>query len=127
MKPQRPGKKSRKSTSSKQQRLCSRHSMKASSAKKQVDIKAVPSRRPSILARQNDDGSTTILNLGRDNSVYFLDGISSEIYMNVNGRSSWEKIRDSVAKRNSVSAKQIDPHLRTFILWLHKERLITDP
>lgn len=91
-----------------------------------LDLNAIPSRCASILARQNGDGSATVLNIGRDNCVYHLDGFAAAVFMEMNGKSSWEKIQTRLANHDSVPAARFKTDLKAFIRWLRKEQLINE-
>jgi hypothetical protein len=93
--------------------------------KKSSSICGLVLNRPkNLLARKNNEGLLTILNLTDDRQFYSIDGIAAEFWLAVNGKASVSKISESLIKKYKPPLKRFQKDVAQFIIVLKRNGLV---
>jgi len=93
-------------------------------SKDEFDGKVVPSLQESVISRTNSDNTVSIVNLELDDVCYSLDGIAAEIWTQIDGKNTLEKIKDSMIKKHKPPIDQFDGDFSNLFHKLSDEKLI---
>lgn len=70
----------------------------------------------SLLAKKNRDGTVTILNFEDDpESCYNVDGVAAELWLLIDGKRTFSKIKSLLLSRYDVSSSRLDKDLAKLI------------
>lgn len=89
-----------------------------------IQNEQIPTIPESVISRVNDKKEIIIISMDVDEEFYKLDGVSSEIWMAIDGKKSWKKILRPILRQYEVSKKQLDQDVVKLVSDLEKYSLI---